>query len=100
MKKVSEKEKETEQFLLSVQSLRERISPFILRRTKENVMKELPPKILQDYQCPLPPCQAYLHEILEKTFPYVEGMKSIDTKSKNNNQNTSAIENLLAHRKL
>ena len=100
MKKVSEKEKETEQFLLSVQSLRERISPFILRRTKENVMKELPPKILQDYQCPLPPCQAYLHEILEKTFPYVEGMKSIDTKNKNNSQNTSAIENLLAHRKL
>lgn len=50
LKKIGDNEKETEQFLKSIQNLRERIAPFILRRTKENVMKELPPKILQDYK--------------------------------------------------
>lgn len=100
LKKIGEKEKETEQFLMSIQSLRERISPFILRRTKENVMKELPPKIIQDYQWPLSPTQLYLHDILEKMFPYVDGIKSIDTSAKEMNVNKSAIENLLAHRQL
>lgn len=100
LKKVGENEKETEQFLMSIQSLRERISPFILRRTKENVMKELPPKIIQDYKCPLTDVQLYLHEILEKLFPYTEGMKSIDTKAADMNANKNAIENLLAHRRL
>lgn len=100
LKKVGENEKETEQFLMSIQSLRERISPFILRRTKENVMKELPPKIIQDYRSPLTECQTYLHEILEKLFPYTEGMKSIDTKASNVTANKNAIENLLAHRRL
>lgn len=100
LKKVGKCEKETEQFLMSIQSLRERISPFILRRTKENVMKELPPKIIQDYKCSMTDSQAYLHEILEKLFPYTEGMKSIDTKNKESNVNKNAIVNLLAHRRL
>lgn len=98
--KISKKEKETEQFLVSIQNLRERIAPFILRRTKENVMKELPPKIIQDYNCGLTPCQAYLHEILEKLFPYTEGMKAIDIKSNDSSVNKNVIENLLAHRRL
>ena len=98
--KISKKEKETEQFLVSIQNLRERIAPFILRRTKENVMKELPPKIVQDYNWSLTPCQAYLHEILEKLFPYTEGMKAIDLKSSDSSTNKNVIENLLAHRRL
>lgn len=98
--KISRKEKETEQFLVSIQNLRERIAPFILRRTKENVMKELPPKIIQDYNCSLTPCQTYLHEILEKLFPYTEGMKAIDIKSNDSWVNKNVIENLLAHRRL
>jgi len=100
LKKLGESEKETEQFLKSIQSLRERIAPFILRRTKANVMKELPPKIIQDYKCPLTDSQAYLHDILEKIFPYTEGMKSIDTKASDIKKNQNAIENLLAHRRL
>lgn len=100
LKKLGDSEKETEQFLMSIRSLRERISPFILRRTKENVMKELPPKIIQDYKCPLTDSQTYLHEILEKLFPYTEGMKSIDTKAAESNVNKNAIVNLLAHRRL
>ena len=100
LKKLGESEKETEQFLKSIQSLRERIAPFILRRTKANVMKELPPKIIQDYKCPLTDSQAYLHDILEKIFPYTEGMKSIDTKASDIKKNQNAIKNLLAHRRL
>ena len=29
------------------------IMPFILRRLKEDVLKDLPPKIIQDYYCEL-----------------------------------------------
>lgn len=33
------------------------VLPFIMRRMKEDVLKELPPKIIQDYYCDLSPLQ-------------------------------------------
>ena len=38
------------------------VTPFILRRTKDTVLKDLPPKILQDIYCDLSPLQATLYE--------------------------------------
>ena len=38
------------------------VTPFILRRTKDAVLKDLPPKILQDIYCDLSPLQAALYE--------------------------------------
>ena len=46
MKKLSEKLEETQSFVEALKSLKKRISPFILRRTKDQVLKELPPKII------------------------------------------------------
>ena len=100
LKKLGKNEDQTEQFLTSIKNLRERISPFILRRTKENVLKELPEKIVQDYNCPMSDLQIFLHDILERQFPYTEGMRSIDIKATDMSVNKSAIENLLAHRKI
>ena len=100
LKKLGKNEDQTEQFLTSIKNLRDRISPFILRRTKENVLKELPDKIVQDYNCPMSDLQLFLHEILERQFPYTEGMKSIDIKATDMSVNKSAIENLLAHRRI
>ena len=51
MKKLSEKLEETQSFVEALKSLKKRISPFILRRTKDQVLKELPPKIIQDVVC-------------------------------------------------
>ncbi|OQR91562.1 hypothetical protein ACHHYP_04570 [Achlya hypogyna] len=37
--------------------LHARVQPFVLRRTKEHVLAELPPKIITDVVCELPPAQ-------------------------------------------
>ena len=37
------------------------VAPFILRRTKDAVLKDLPPKILQDVFCTLSPLQHALY---------------------------------------
>lgn len=39
-----------------------KVLPFLLRRNKEDVLKDLPPKITQDYYCDLSPLQKTLYE--------------------------------------
>ena len=46
LKKLSNSLEEGERFINSVRSLKTRIAPFVLRRTKEDVLKELPPKTI------------------------------------------------------
>lgn len=38
------------------------VLPFLLRRNKEDVLQDLPPKITQDYYCDLSPLQRILYE--------------------------------------
>ena len=45
----------------SLEELRQRIRPFVLRRLKTDVASELPPKIENDVFCPLSPEQAALY---------------------------------------
>ncbi|CAK9291285.1 unnamed protein product [Gordionus sp. m RMFG-2023] len=45
--------KEQEAGITALESLHKLILPFILRRTKEQVLSDLPPKIIQDYYCPM-----------------------------------------------
>ncbi|XP_073944853.1 histone acetyltransferase 1 [Choristoneura fumiferana] len=47
---------------LAVEALHRQVLPFLLRRVKEDVLKELPPKITQDYYCELSPLQRRLYE--------------------------------------
>lgn len=42
---------------LAMESLHRQVLPFILRRLKEDVLQDLPPKIIQDYYCELSPLQ-------------------------------------------
>ncbi len=65
IKKLSEKLEDTEKFINALNSLKKRIRPFILRRTKEEVLKELPPKIIQDYPCHMTELQETIHSKLE-----------------------------------
>ncbi|XP_064406197.1 TATA-binding protein-associated factor 172-like [Halichondria panicea] len=54
--------KEQEAGVLAMEALHRQVLPFMLRRIKEDVLQDLPPKIIQDYQCDLSPLQAQLYE--------------------------------------
>ena len=64
--------------------LSERVSPFILRRTKKVVCQELPPKIEQTLYCEMPPAQRALYnEILTKSKKQIAQLQK-DGKKKAN----------------
>ncbi|KAJ1853471.1 TATA-binding protein-associated factor mot1 [Coemansia sp. RSA 1822] len=46
----------------ALKALHKQVLPFLLRRMKEDVLKDLPPKIIQDYYCELSPLQKFLYE--------------------------------------
>ncbi|KAK9823112.1 hypothetical protein WJX72_000353 [[Myrmecia] bisecta] len=54
--------KEAQAGLLAVEGLHKKIMPFVMRRTKDAVLKDLPPKIIQDVYCDASPLQQRLYE--------------------------------------
>lgn len=54
--------KEQEAGAIAMESLHRQVLPFLLRRMKEDVLDDLPPKITQDYYCELSPLQEQLYE--------------------------------------
>eukprot|EP00041_Stephanoeca_diplocostata_P038978 m.1575863 g.1575863 ORF g.1575863 m.1575863 type:complete len:1877 (-) comp25308_c0_seq54:5766-11396(-) len=52
---------------LALERLHRQVLPFILRRMKEDVLADLPPKIIQDYHCELSPLQLRLYEAFAKS---------------------------------
>ena len=54
--------KEQEASALAIESLHKQVLPFLLRRLKEEVLNDLPPKILQNYYCDLSDLQKKLFE--------------------------------------
>ena len=81
--KKSRKAKESAQqqaSILALQSLHKQVMPFILRRTKDQVLKDLPPKIIQDITCD----QSGLQAALLKSFDgksVEKTLKSLDSSS-------------------
>lgn len=59
--------KEQEAGALAMESLHRQVLPFLLRRVKEDVLTDLPPKITQDLLCELSPLQERLYEDFSKT---------------------------------
>ncbi|ESO84154.1 hypothetical protein LOTGIDRAFT_229634 [Lottia gigantea] len=59
--------KEQEAGALAMEALHRQVLPFILRRLKEDVLQDLPPKIIQDYYCDLSPLQVELYEDFAKS---------------------------------
>ncbi|KAI5477115.1 hypothetical protein MNV49_006843 [Pseudohyphozyma bogoriensis] len=53
--------KEQEAGALALEALHKQVLPFLLRRLKEDVLDDLPPKIIQDYYCELSPLQKQLY---------------------------------------
>lgn len=59
--------KEQEAGALAMESLHRQALPFLLRRLKEDVLQDLPPKITQDYYCELSTIQEQLYEDFART---------------------------------
>ncbi|TGO83314.1 hypothetical protein BPOR_0665g00010 [Botrytis porri] len=58
--------KEQEAGALAIEALHKQVLPFLLRRLKEEVLDDLPPKILQNYYCDLSDLQKKLFEDFTK----------------------------------
>lgn len=56
--------REFEEAERKLQALHKQVLPFLLRRMKEDVLKDLPPKIIQDYECEPSEIQRMLYEDL------------------------------------
>jgi TATA-binding protein-associated factor len=54
--------KEQEAGALAIEALHKQVLPFLLRRLKEEVLDDLPPKIIQNYYCDLSDLQKRLYE--------------------------------------
>ena len=66
--------------------LRDRIHPFIMRRLKENVAKDLPPKILVDRPVELTPIQVALYKEVLKSAEYKQLVEEVDAKGVNHSK--------------
>ena len=64
---------------MALEALHKQVLPFLLRRMKEDVLSDLPPKIIQDYYCELSPLQKRLYEDFAKQ-QIGEVKESIDSK--------------------
>ena len=58
--------KEQERGALAIESLHKQVLPFLLRRLKEEVLEDLPPKIVQNYYCDLSDLQKKLFDDFTK----------------------------------
>ncbi len=83
IKKLNLEEKLQENiFQSSLNDIRKRIKPFILRRLKQDVLKELPDKIIQDYICEMTPIQKDLYLYWDNIYSTVGINRSIKAKDK------------------
>lgn len=74
--------KEQEAGALAIEALHKQVLPFLLRRLKEEVLDDLPPKILQNYYCDLSDLQKKLFE----DFTKKEGKTLADKASSNDKE--------------
>ncbi|KAF8558525.1 hypothetical protein OG21DRAFT_1504270 [Imleria badia] len=78
------KAKTGEAAALALEALHKQVLPFLLRRLKEDVLHDLPPKIIQDYYCELSDLQKLLYDDFSKSEAKaeVEGVVQSTTSGK------------------
>jgi TATA-binding protein-associated factor len=65
---------------LALEALHKQVLPFLLRRLKEDVLNDLPPKIIQDYYCELSELQKYLYDDFSKSRAHVTAQDALTDK--------------------
>ncbi|KAG8435264.1 hypothetical protein GDO86_013278 [Hymenochirus boettgeri] len=78
--------REQEAGVLAMEALHRQVLPFLLRRMKEDVLQDLPPKIIQDYYCSLSPLQVQLYEDFAKSRAKTDIDESVCTASVEENE--------------
>ncbi|XP_053306351.1 TATA-binding protein-associated factor 172 isoform X2 [Spea bombifrons] len=73
--------REQEAGVLAMEALHRQVLPFLLRRMKEDVLQDLPPKIIQDYYCSLSPLQVQLYEDFAKSRAKTDVDETVSTTS-------------------
>jgi len=73
--KATPKERETAAAALA--ALHKQVLPFLLRRLKEDVLDDLPPKIIQDYYCELSDVQKELYDEFSKSTAAEEAGEAV-----------------------
>ncbi|OQR77427.1 TATA-binding protein-associated factor-like [Tropilaelaps mercedesae] len=84
--------KEHEQGILAMEALHRQVLPFVLRRTKEDVLADLPPKIIQDYYCELSPLQHRLYEDFSKSCANSEMVEALNRQAAQSSINARGAE--------
>ena len=83
---------------LALEALHKQVLPFLLRRLKEDVLDDLPPKIIQDYYCDLSSLQRDLYENYAKAN--TDNDKIEGEKPEPETKNTHVFQTLQYLRKL
>jgi len=71
---------------LALEALHKQVLPFLLRRLKEDVLHDLPPKIIQDYYCELSDLQKHLYDDFAKSMAGNSATESVQAKTEGNQQ--------------
>ena len=88
--KCSQRDQERGTFAL--ESLHRQVLPFLLRRVKEDVLHDLPPKIIQDYYCELSTLQKRLYEDFATSPTCKDIQSNISSSSSSTNTTTTVAE--------
>ncbi|KAF9068722.1 SNF2 superfamily chromatin remodeling protein [Rhodocollybia butyracea] len=75
------KSKNGEAAALALEALHKQVLPFLLRRLKEDVLKDLPPKIIQDYYCDLSELQRNLYDDFSKSTGHQDAESAVQNSS-------------------
>ncbi|KAG8699789.1 TATA-binding protein-associated factor mot1, partial [Ceratobasidium sp. 395] len=71
---------------LALEALHKQVLPFLLRRLKEQVLNDLPPKIIQDHYCELSDMQKHLYDAFAQSQAGDTVQGAVTSKSANPNQ--------------
>ncbi|KAG6955867.1 hypothetical protein JG687_00010924 [Phytophthora cactorum] len=91
--------KQKEQAAIAIAKLHQKVLPFILRRTKDQVLEELPPKIISNVLLPLSPLQRRLYSLASSTEDEVASSSRV-TKKEGKDVDTKSLANVLTNLQL
>jgi TATA-binding protein-associated factor len=76
---------------LALEALHKQVLPFLLRRLKEDVLSDLPPKIIQDYYCDLSELQKNLYDNFSKSSGHQDAEQAVQQSVSNKDGNQQHI---------